>query len=301
MKRLTPVAALLFLISSVGPAAAEDEELSFKLGLDWQAASTTERNRQVTIEYVQQADDINNWKELFTYQNFPRGKHTPEEELNKAKALRQKECPGATVWNVIEQNETSILYEWQAKPCLGWPEQHEIARIIFGRHNLFVLHYVAKVHELAPDTRTKWINTLQDATVEFGAKSGGSLDVDYVIPYELDKVMAALKPAMESVDCDVKEASANRVECKRPRNTTGHNGYGGESVTAVLEGQGSKTRVQNYHRQRVLRAAGKKELVDSYLSANDQHSGTSSAIEKCPLSAVEMRFPRQKAWSRAGE
>jgi len=71
----------------------------------------------------------------------------------------------------------------------------------------------------------------------------GSEDVDSVIPYEMDEVMAALKPAMESADCNVKEATANRVECKRPRNTTGYNGYGGESVTAVLEAQGSKTRV----------------------------------------------------------
>ena len=55
---------------------------------------------------------------------------------------------------------------------------------------------------------------------------------------------AARKPAMESADCTMKEATANRIECKRPRNTTGENGYGGQSVTAELEAQATKTRVR---------------------------------------------------------
>jgi hypothetical protein len=174
-RALILVIGLLCLIGWVGaPVAAAGEwrfqvgaeELRFELSTDWKEASShVLGNRQLMIEFVRKGDDINNWKELFTYQNFAKGKQTPEEFLNKLKAEREKECPGATVWNVIEQNESSILYEWRAKPCLGWPEQHEVARIILGKHNLFVLHYVAKVPELAPDTRTKWIKTLQDATV----------------------------------------------------------------------------------------------------------------------------------------
>lgn len=245
MKRLIPLAAFVCFLLVVGAAAGENEVLNFELGLDWKAANNVERRGRVLIEYVRRGDDINNWKELFTYQNFGlRGKHqTPEEELNALKALREKECPGATEWNVLEQNENSILYEWQAKPCLGWPEQHEIARIIFAKHNLFFLRYTAKVQQLDPETRTQWINTFKAATVDTETKSVGSEDVDLVIPFEMDKVMAALKPAMESADCNVKEATANRVECKRPRNTNGYNGYGGESVTAVLEALGNKTRV----------------------------------------------------------
>lgn len=171
-RALISVIGLLCLIGWVGAPIAAAEELDFTLGSDWKEASAHGGHRQLMIEFVRKGDDINNWKELFTYQNVAKGKQTPEEFLNKLKAAREKVCPGATVWNVIEQNESSILYEWRAKPCLGWPEQHEVARIILGKHNLFMLHYVAKVPELAPDTRTKWIKTLQDATVDSGAKSG---------------------------------------------------------------------------------------------------------------------------------
>jgi hypothetical protein len=57
--------------------------------------------------------------------------------------------------------------------------------------------------------------------------------------------MAALKPAMESQECNVTAESAGRVECKRPRGHTSseHSGYGGESITAVLEAAGDKTHV----------------------------------------------------------
>jgi hypothetical protein len=236
----------LMVCAGVTASAGENESLNFELSLDWKIANHAERSGYVITEYVRSGDDIHHWNELFTYQNFGLGHKrglTPQDELDALKAVKEKECPGATEWNVIEQNESSILYEWQEKPCLGWPDQHEIARIIFGKHNLFILHYAAKVQQLDPDTRKNWINTFEGATVDTESKSVGPEDVDSIIPFEVDKVTAALKPAMESVDCKVEEATATRIECKRPRTTSGHYVYGGESVTAVLEAQGSKTRV----------------------------------------------------------
>jgi hypothetical protein len=248
MKKAMLTFGFLCLIVCAGAAASagENENLSFPLSLDWKMANHAERDGYVIMEYVRQGDDIHHWKELFTYQNFGLGHKrapTPKDELDALKALKEKECPGATEWTVIAQDESSVLYEWQEKPCLGWPDQHEIARIIFGKHNLFILHYAAKVQQLDPDTRKNWIKTFEDATIDTETKSVGSEDVDSIIPFEVDKVTAALKPAMESVDCKVEESTATRIECKRPRSTVGHYVYGGESVTAMLEAQGSKTRV----------------------------------------------------------
>jgi hypothetical protein len=244
VRNAIPVVGLccVILCGAIPARAAQSEELNFQIDLGWKKANQAERRGSVIVEWVREGDDINNWKELFTYQNFGlHGKRTPEDFLNGLKTLREKECPGVTEWNVIEHDENSILYEWQAKPCMSWPDQHEVARIIFGKQNLFLLRYTAKVKELAPETRTQWINTFKAATVE--TKSVGAEDVDEVVPFEMDKVLSALKLAMESVDCNVKEESATRVECKRPRHTSGNRVYGGESVTAVLEAQGSKTRI----------------------------------------------------------
>ncbi len=171
MKKALLVFGFLYLMLCAGvtASAGENESLNLRLSLDWKIANHAEQHGYVIIEYVRQGDDIHHWKELFTYQNFGlRGKHapTPQTELDALKALKEKECPGATEWNVIEQDESSVLYEWQEKPCLGWPDQHEIARIIFGKHNLFILHYAAKVQQLDPDTRKNWIKTFEDATID---------------------------------------------------------------------------------------------------------------------------------------
>jgi hypothetical protein len=64
------------------------------------------------------------------------------------------------------------LYEWHAKPCLGWPEQHEIGRIIIGNRLVFALHYAAKMPQDAakmpqvPEkTRSQWINKFSQAVI----------------------------------------------------------------------------------------------------------------------------------------
>ena len=243
------VCVFLLLIASVGRCTAQPETLTLKLGLDWRALHTRQERGHVTIDYLRMGEDPNHWTELFTYQNGPlRGKHTPEEEFETLKADGEKRCPGAMQWNVIAQDDHSILFESQSTHCLDDPDKHVIFRILHGRHNFFALFYVAAGHDLTPETRTNWIGTLGDATVDPAdkdAKGVGPLDVDEVIPFEMDKVMAALTPAMERSDCNVKEETTTRVECKRPRNANGYEGsYGGESVTAVLEPQGTQTRVR---------------------------------------------------------
>jgi len=71
-----------------------------------------------------------------------------------------------------------------------------------------------------------------------------SKDMDEVIPFGMDKVVAALKPAMESVGCKVKKATDTRIECKRDRGYSEQTGGGGEKVTATLEAQGAQTHIR---------------------------------------------------------
>ena len=66
-------------------------------------------------------------------------------------------------------------------------------------------------------------------------QTAGSEDMDEVIPFGMDKVMSALKPAMENQSCKVTAMTATRIECKRPRGFSGGESYGGESVTVLLE------------------------------------------------------------------
>jgi hypothetical protein len=86
-----------------------------------------------------------------------------------------------------------------------------------------------RVEMLAPGS------TLVDPSV-------GSHDEDKIVPFPIDQVRAALKPAMERSFCKVHESKGDRVRCSRglrPPNSIG----GGEAVTATLESQGQQTQV----------------------------------------------------------
>jgi hypothetical protein len=210
------------------------------MGPEWKAAFSPDTRNSTILEFIREGDNINNWKEMVTIRNLgakPSSKFTPEEMMDAMKRVMEIMCPGTTERNAIEKNEGSVLYERHAGVCRGQPEECAIERIIAGTHDFFSLRYTARVHEVAPDTRAQWIKTFSDATVDSKDSAlvplAGSENVDEVIPFEMDKVMVALKPAMESADCHVTEATANRIECKRPRSYpySGHR-EGGESVTA---------------------------------------------------------------------
>lgn len=146
----------------------EYERLGFEFEPGWKIGHETKLPNQGSLtEFIREGDNINNWKELLTIQTFPTswGGPLPEDTLNAWKAIRERSCPAVTKWNIIGKDEKSILYEWQAKPCLGWPDQHEIARIIYGKYNRFLVRYTVKVYQMSPEDRTKWIERCLKAKI----------------------------------------------------------------------------------------------------------------------------------------
>lgn len=141
-------------------AAAQGYPLHFDFDNGWKVGHYVKVPNQYTItEFIPEGDEINNWKEMLTIQSFPPlwGGSSPEKALNKLKTIRENKCPGMTKWNVIGKSSSSILYEWQAKSCLGWPDQHEVAIIIHRKYNTLILHYALKVTQMPTEQRAKWI------------------------------------------------------------------------------------------------------------------------------------------------
>jgi len=150
------------------PRSSQSEDIHVEIEPDWKIGSSGEQPNAYSItEFIREGNVIENWHELLTIHKFVLTANfgPPEDMFNSLKNLREKECPGSTIWNVIQKDEKSILYEWQAKPCLGWPEQHEIARIIDGKYNRFLIRYAAKVYQLESNLRTKWIERFSQAKI----------------------------------------------------------------------------------------------------------------------------------------
>jgi TPR repeat protein len=144
-------------------AAEQGYPLSFDFASGWRVGHYSARpNLGSIMEFVREGDDIESWQELLTLQLFTTswGGRSPEATLNSLKAMREVQCPGVTQWEVIGQDATSILYEWRSGQCRGWPAQHEIAKIIYGKTARIRIAYTAKTDELNSEERTEWVDRI---------------------------------------------------------------------------------------------------------------------------------------------
>jgi hypothetical protein len=71
----------------------------------------------------------------------------------------------------------------------------------------------------------------------------GSKDIDEVVSYSADALIAAIKPAMADVGCTITVDKRDRIECKRPRGGSELTGVGGEKVVATFEAKDNQTKV----------------------------------------------------------
>ena len=170
LKNISHALALILLLSLTGAglaSARRNDDLILKLPPGWIKGHMAENRREQSeiLELIRPGDDIDNWKELLTELSYPkpRGIRKPEEMLDRIKALREKECPGSTVWTVIGEDEESITYEWHFQSCLGQPEQLQIAKILVGKRTVYFLQYAKKVKELPAHERDTWLKWLAEA------------------------------------------------------------------------------------------------------------------------------------------
>ncbi len=252
MKNLLRIVAVLFFIACGGAVAqsVHNEGIARELGPEWTSMYEISPDlRYDAIEFVPNGYNWKDWKEVVTIADFLGSSNLPPEEILKQhQAKREKKCPGAVQWTAISKDGTGFLFQWHINVCGNLPEEDEVGRVIMGKYNQYILEYAARVHELSPETRAHWIKMFSDATFDSVTLSFDSawmsVDVDEVVPFAMDKVMAALNSAMESQNCKVSSAAADRIECKRPRVLARQQpDMGAESVTALLEAKGDQTEI----------------------------------------------------------
>ena len=138
----------------------------------WTIGHQAKSQSQIVVEFVHPNEKIDNWTELLTMQVLrkPKSPEPIEELVKRMHQASSKQCPAMT-WNVInrqfssETEEAGMLYEWSIKGCPPDADQHEIARVVYGRFNVFRLAYVAKTSALSPEKRELWIKELSASKI----------------------------------------------------------------------------------------------------------------------------------------
>ena len=164
---------LIVFAASVAHARKDKgEHLKFGMGKEneWKLINSkgAGRGKDYIMEFVREGDDAENPKERVVMHDFGKSGRTrsPETRVEEIKAAREKECPGGTEWKVIDSQKDSILFEWHTQPCPGQTERWEIARVLYGEHNVFLLRYTAKRQEPSPETRAEWARRFSNAAID---------------------------------------------------------------------------------------------------------------------------------------
>ncbi len=163
-------AASLLLLSAAATASAQAPRFD---GRGWAVGHQQSNDEQSLTEYVLPGQTVENWRELVTSQVF--FQPVPLARLlEKSHAAAAQGCP-SLVWNVIQQDEKTAIYEWRDSGCGGFEPQHELARVTIERDGLYRLAYAAKMKRPLPaDRRNQWLAILGQVPLAEGAVRGSA-------------------------------------------------------------------------------------------------------------------------------
>jgi hypothetical protein len=150
-------AAFLLILSAITPANAQTPGFD---GRGWAVGNRQSNAVQTLIEYVLPGQNVENWRELVTSQVFSHAVPLAP-FVERLRASLSQGCP-SLVWNVIRQEERTLIYEWRDSGCGGFEPQYELGRITIEERSLYRLAYAIKTKApLAAEKRSAWLEILE--------------------------------------------------------------------------------------------------------------------------------------------
>ncbi|QDT93059.1 tetratricopeptide repeat protein [Gimesia algae] len=140
------------------------KSMKFHLGAPWREGYRMMNSTSALTEFVLPEETVQKYQQLFSTQRlFKLGEQlSAREMMNRMKTLVEKSYE-LEEWNVIEDGENDILYEWRVAKSDKTPAQHEINRMVRGGRDLHRLGYVTRKLPLKAADREQWINKLKAA------------------------------------------------------------------------------------------------------------------------------------------
>jgi hypothetical protein len=158
---------IFLLVFALSGCATSLETASLHLSASdgkWKSAGGSERGGRTLAEFVPQDESINDWSRLLTIQFIEQKGVSPLVVMDQLRSGMQSRCPDSP-WQVIQQDPTSVLYEWSIAHCGNNPDEHEIARLLKGNDGIQRVAFTQKGTELAPSEREQWLKILSEAYV----------------------------------------------------------------------------------------------------------------------------------------
>lgn len=166
------VLSIAGLLAGCGSLNRQVEHVTFPMPKEYQKPKfvksfTIAPGEAYLTRVVLEGESIDNWTvalEIFNTwkKNFPQN---PEDAYKQLVDKRKKLCPEAR-FQVINQDNSSVLYEIKTINCPPNPDENSINRILYGNTDVFNMMYTNKKRVLPKETKDEWIRVLSEAVIE---------------------------------------------------------------------------------------------------------------------------------------
>lgn len=162
MRRRLLWAGFGLMVSAAQGALLAQQVLLFRPPAGWVMAPLTASG----MEWVKPGEKVEAWTELVTVDTLKWAKTIRLPAFYDAlKTMRSARCPDMTEWEVIDQTDESLLYEWRTRGvCEGNPPQVELARLVLTKDSFYRVGYATR-GELTAEARTTWLEYLRSQNV----------------------------------------------------------------------------------------------------------------------------------------
>lgn len=161
------IALLLLCVSSCKTMTQQDvETLYLPEPESWPRVNAQDDGHATLVEFVPEGQTLEHWRDLLTIQALDDrlGPQAPRPVMDQLEAMMRKRG-GQLEWHVIEEDEQSVLYEWNLRGAQGVEDQGELARLVRGKDALHRAAYAYKPLPLAPERRLDKLAILRKARV----------------------------------------------------------------------------------------------------------------------------------------
>jgi len=167
---LKKIAVFLFFLSLTACASIPLESLYTEIKTDeWVVAFEKDfgMGNGYIREFVRKGESAFEWSELISIEFIEGEKGSPLSYINTFKTERKKLCPG-TNFEVIEQNQYSVVYLFNFPACQGQNVQSEISKLYKGNDGLHRLSYATKSAVLTDSIKERWLSEFGKAYIVKG-------------------------------------------------------------------------------------------------------------------------------------
>jgi hypothetical protein len=137
-------------------------------GRGWSCGYRATNRLLATAEFCLPDENVQDWNELVSVQRYHNVAETgtPLRQVVERMMEGLKEQHPDRVYEVLDEGNQSILFEWKIGATEDRQAQHEMVRLFYGPKAMHRLAYVKKVPELEQPEREKWLQIMRAANLK---------------------------------------------------------------------------------------------------------------------------------------